>query len=66
MRASVAIDDKLIQRAMRASGLNTKRAVVEAALRLLIQVRAQGEIRQLRGQVRWGGDLNEMRASRAS
>ncbi len=66
MRTNIVIDDKLIKRAMRASGLNTKRAAVEAGLRLLIQVKAQGDIRQLRGRVNWAGNLNEMRTSRVS
>jgi len=37
---------------------------VEAALKLLIQVKAQTGIRRLRGKVRWEGDLEQMRASR--
>ncbi|MBI3536952.1 MAG: type II toxin-antitoxin system VapB family antitoxin [Chloroflexi bacterium] len=58
MRTNIVIDDKLIKRA---SGLNTKRAAVEAGLRLLIQIKAQRDIRQLRGRVQWVGNLNEMR-----
>jgi len=64
MRTNIVIDDRLIEKAMRAAGLNTKRATVEAALRLLIQVKAQVGIRRLRGKVRWNGDLEQMRASR--
>ncbi len=37
MRTNIVIDDKLIRQAMRATGLKTKRAVVEEGLRLLIQ-----------------------------
>jgi Arc/MetJ family transcription regulator len=36
-----------MRQAMRASGERTKRAVVEQALRLLIQTRAQAGIRRL-------------------
>ena len=64
MRTNIVIDDRLIEKAMRAAGLNTKRATVEAALKLLIQVKAQAGIRRLRGKVRWNGDLEQMRASR--
>jgi Arc/MetJ family transcription regulator len=64
MRTNIVIDDKLIRKAMRASRLSTKRAVVEAGLRLLIQVKAQTGIRRLRGQINWEGSLDEMRASR--
>jgi Arc/MetJ family transcription regulator len=36
-RINVDIDDKLIQEAMHLSGLTTKKAVVEVALKLLIR-----------------------------
>jgi Arc/MetJ family transcription regulator len=64
MRTNIAIDDNLVRAAMRATGLTTKRAVVEQGLRMLIQVKAQTGIRRLRGKVKWDGNLNEMRASR--
>jgi Arc/MetJ family transcription regulator len=56
MRTTIDIDDRLLQRAMRLSGIRTKKAVVEAALRLLIEVHAQTGIRRLRGTVRWEGE----------
>ncbi len=64
MRTNIVIDDRLIQKAMKATGLRTKRAVVEAGLQLLIQVKAQTGIRRLRGKIKWEGNLNAMRASR--
>jgi Arc/MetJ family transcription regulator len=64
MRTNIVIEDRLMREAMKASGLRTKRAAVEAGLRLLIQVRAQTGIRRLRGRVRWEGSLAEMRAGR--
>ena len=64
MRTNIVIDDKLIQQAMKATGLKTKRAVVEAGLKLLIQVKAQAGVRNLRGRVSWEGNLSDMRAGR--
>ncbi len=64
MRTNIVIDDKLIEAAMRATGLKTKRAVVEAGLRLLVQVKGQSGIRRLRGKVKWEGNLEEMRSGR--
>lgn len=64
MRTNIVIDDRLMREAMKASGLSTKRAVVEAGLRLLVQVKAQTGLRRLRGQVQWEGNLAELRASR--
>ena len=37
MRTNIEIDDELMARAMEATGLPTKRATVEAALRALVQ-----------------------------
>ena len=64
MRTNIDIDDRLMRNAMRSSGARTKRATVEAGLRLLIQVRRQAGIRRLRGKVRWEGDLNSSRLGR--
>jgi len=64
MRTNIDIDDRLMRRAMRASGTRTKKATVEAGLRLLADTRAQTAIRRLKGKVRWEGDLDESRRSR--
>ena len=64
MRTNIDIDDKLMQEAMKATGAATKKAAVEAALRLSVQLHKQGEaIRKLRG-LGWEGNLDEMRESR--
>ena len=57
MRTNIEIDDELMNRALRATGLPTKRAAVEAGLRLLVRLEEQKEILGLAGQVRWEGDL---------
>ena len=61
MRIDIEIDDELMAAALRESGLESERAVVEEALRLLVQLRRQEGIRRLRGKVRWEGDLDESR-----
>jgi Arc/MetJ family transcription regulator len=66
MRTNIEIDDRLMRQAMRCSGTRTKKAAVEAGLRLLTETHAQGSIRQLRGKVIWEGNLNESRSSRNS
>ena len=52
MRTNIVVDDKLMQGAMRATGLSTKRAVVEAGLRLLVEMKARTTIRSLRGRIK--------------
>jgi Arc/MetJ family transcription regulator len=64
MRTNIDIDDRLMRQAMKSSRSRTKRAAVEAGLRLLVQTRAQANIRRLRGKIRWEGDLDKSRLGR--
>jgi Arc/MetJ family transcription regulator len=64
MRTTIDIDDALMHKAMRLSRLTTKKAVVEAALRLLIQTHSQVGIRRLRGKIKWEGNLDVSRRGR--
>jgi Arc/MetJ family transcription regulator len=64
MRTNIVIDDKLMRDTLRATGLNSKREAVETALRTLLRLAKQGEIRRLRGKLNWQGDLNAMRNDR--
>ena len=66
MRTNIEIDDRLMRQALRSSDARTKRAVVEEALRLLIQTRGQSSIRGLRGTVSWEGDLHASRRNRTA
>jgi Arc/MetJ family transcription regulator len=64
MRTNIEIDDRLMRQAMKASGARTKRAVVEAALKLLADTYGQGAFRKFRGKVQWEGDLEQSRLNR--
>ena len=64
MRTNIVIDDHLLKEALEATGLKTKRAVVEAALKLVVRLKAQERIRDLRGRIAWEGDLEASRFSR--
>jgi Arc/MetJ family transcription regulator len=61
VRTNIEIDDDLMDEAMKASGLATKRETVEAGLRLLVQLKRQRQIRSYRGKLRWEGNLERMR-----
>lgn len=61
MRTNIVIDDQLMDQAINLSGLETKKAVVEQALKLYIQLLQQAALRELRGKLCWEGDLNQMR-----
>lgn len=51
-------------RTKKLTGIKTKREVVQEALRTLILLREQAEVRQLRGKLRWEGDLDDQRQAR--
>ncbi len=64
MRTNIDIDDELLSQAMTAAGMSTKRATVEAGLRLLVRVRKQAKaLAKLKG-LGWEGDLAKMREGR--
>ena len=64
MRTNIEIDDGLLEKARRLSGLRTKRAVVEAGLQILVRLKEQEEILRLAGKVHWEGDLDQSRRGR--
>jgi Arc/MetJ family transcription regulator len=64
MRTNVEIDDRLMQEALRLTGAGTKREAVDLALRELVGRHRQLGILELRGRVRWEGDLEESRRGR--
>ena len=64
MRTNIDIDDTLMAEAQSASGLATKKATVEAALRLLLKLRRQKEADNAFGRYRWRGNLGRSRKVR--
>ena len=64
MRTNVVIDETFMADAIKYTGLPTKKAVIEEALRTLVRLKSQERIRGLRGRLRWQGDLDAMRAGR--
>jgi len=62
-RTNVVLDDKLVARARRLTGLRTTRDVLERALAELVAREEQRQVaRRLRGSG-WKGDLDDMRRS---
>lgn len=66
MRTNILLDDKLITRAQKLTGIKTKRELVHEALRLIILVSEQANVRSFRGKMAWIGNLDEQRRSRVS
>ena len=65
MRTNIVLDEDLVEQAKSLTGIKTTRALVDEALRVLIQLRQQGQVRRLRGQLHWEGDLAALREGRA-
>jgi Arc/MetJ family transcription regulator len=63
MRTNIEIDDKLMDDVLKATGLKTKKDVVELGLKTLIRLKKQENIRAMRGKLSWTGDLDEMRSA---
>jgi Arc/MetJ family transcription regulator len=61
MRTNVVIDDFLMKSALKASGVKTKKDAIEQGLKLLVQVKSQKKIKNLRGKLKWSGNLDAMR-----
>lgn len=65
MRTNIEIDDKVLREAQHLIGARTKREAVDVALRELVSRHQRIGILDLRGRVRWEGDLDESRRGRS-
>lgn len=63
-RTNIELDEELVGKALAATGLKTKKAVVEEGLKLLVRLKGQEKLRDLAGKVQWEGDLDQMRRNR--
>ncbi len=61
MRTNIDIDDDLLVAAMRASGLATKKATVQEALRQLVRRHERIDAVANMAGLGWNGDLDAMR-----
>jgi len=67
MRTNIIIDDELIKAAKEATGLKTKKAVVEEGLRRLVMYKQQVDaMNALKGAADWQGDIRTLRENRNS
>jgi Arc/MetJ family transcription regulator len=64
-RTNIEIDDGLVEKAMRLTGANTKREVVDIALRRLVEKGSlYRALRRLKGELVWDGDVHAWRSAR--
>ena len=61
MRTNIEIDDDLMTKVMNATGLKTKKAVIEKALQELYYQSLLQDLDSIRGKGLWTGNLDKMR-----
>ncbi len=64
VRTNIVLDSKLVEAGLKATGLKTRRELVDFALRELLRHKQQKKLLSLKGKVSWEGDLGEMRTGR--
>jgi Arc/MetJ family transcription regulator len=64
MRTNIDLDEGLVKEAMMLTGLLTKKAAVEEALRRLVRYHRQKRALSDLAGLGWEGDLDEMRQGR--
>jgi Arc/MetJ family transcription regulator len=65
MRTTLNLDDDALEEAMRVSTGKTKTAVINEALRDYARRRRLRGLLELRGKLRWEGDLDDLRKRRS-
>jgi len=61
MRTNIVIDEALMSEAQELAGTKTMKETVDLALRELVNSRQRLSILELKGKIRWEGDLDEWR-----
>jgi len=65
-RTNIVLDEKLVRQGLRFTGMKTRRALVDYALRELVRREKQTGLLTLKGKIRWEGNLEAMRSTRTS
>jgi Arc/MetJ family transcription regulator len=63
-RTNIVLDDNLVRKARKLTGLKTKREVVDKALELLVRSEIRKGMLEYYGSGIWKGDLKRMRRNR--
>ena len=63
-RTNVVLDDNLVTECQKVTGIRTRKALIDYALRELLRHESQLKILGLKGRVHWEGDLTIWRKER--
>ena len=64
VRTNIVLNVELVEAALEATGLKTRRELVDFALREVLRHDQQKRLLTLKGKVDWEGNLEEMRTGR--
>jgi Arc/MetJ family transcription regulator len=64
-RTNIVLDDSLVEKCMKTTGIKTQRALIDHALRELLRHESQVKLLELKGKINWKGDLSEWRRGRS-
>jgi Arc/MetJ family transcription regulator len=62
MRTNIEIDEKLMDEILQKTSIKTKKEAVDIALREFLRKIKLQELADLRGKIKWEGNLEEMRS----
>jgi len=65
-RTNIVLDDELVETCSKATGIKTRKALIDHALKELLRHKFQKKILKLKGEIQWEGDLSEWRKGRKS
>ncbi len=64
-RTNIVLDDTLVAKCQKTTGIKTRRALVHYALEELLRHERQKKVLELKGTIRWEGDLAGWRRKRS-
>lgn len=59
MRTNIVLDEKLVNSCQKATGIKTKKELIDHALQELLRHKSQKKILELKGKTTWEGNLDE-------
>jgi Arc/MetJ family transcription regulator len=63
-RTNVVLDDKLVEKCQKATGIKTRKGLIDFALNEVLRHENQKKLLALKGKVNWQGDLPSWRKGR--
>ena len=63
-RTNVVLDDNLVVKCQKKTGIRTRRGVIDHALQELLRHACQKKVLELKGRISWQGNLGAWRSGR--